>query len=149
MGKLNEAPDEATRRKMRAVRRAGTSPEIAVRAALTSLSIAFETNLEGKLGSPDIWLTNSDTPIFVHGCFWHRHDGCSKSTVPRKNQEFWLSKFQKNVERDARIVEQLQGLGYIPITVWQCETINEVTLEGILLERISRAQCECPRTRTI
>ena len=125
---------------MRAVRQSGTSPELAVREALNSLEIAFSTNLHSEPGSPDIWLTGSDIPIFVHGCFWHRHDRCRKSTTPKKNREFWVAKFQKNVERDARIVDQLKDLGYIPITVWQCETMVESKLKEILLSRIRGSQ---------
>ena len=131
--------DEATRKKMRAVRQSGTVPEIAVRAVLESLKIAFTTNRRTKPGSPDLWLTESDVPLFVHGCFWHRHPGCKKATTPKRNREFWLSKFQKNVERDDGIIHRLEDLGYTPIVVWQCETLDESMLREILLSRIECA----------
>ena len=132
--------DEATTRKMRAVRQAGTSPEIAVRVALESLGIAFETNVEGKPGRPDLWLTQHGIPVFVHGCFWHRHDGCKKATTPKRNREFWVDKFDKNVERDARNLRDLQVAGHPPIVVWQCETVEEPTLQRILKAGISNAR---------
>ena len=122
---------------MRSVRQSGTSPELAVRAALTSLGIAFSTNVQSEPGSPDIWLTESDVPIFVHGCFWHRHQGCELATTPNRNREFWLAKFGKNIERDARTVNRLEDMGYIPITIWQCEAKVKETLREILLCRIS------------
>ncbi len=129
--------DEATTRKMRAVRQAGTSPEIAVRAALESLGIAFETNVEDKPGRPDLWLTQEGIPVFVHGCFWHRHKGCKKATTPKRNRDFWLAKVDKNVERDGRNLRQLKEAGHSPIVVWQCETTEEANLRLLLEDRIA------------
>lgn len=137
---LDDETDEATRRKMRAVRQAGTSPEIAVRAALESLGIPFSTNVAGKPGRPDIWITERDIPVFVHGCFWHRHEGCKKATTPKKNREFWIDKFQRNKERDERNLRQLIDAGYSPITIWQCETTTTSTLKEILAENIEDAK---------
>ena len=111
-----------------------------MRTALNSLGIEFETNIEGEPGRPDVWLTRSDAPLFVHGCFWHRHEGCKRTTTPKKNRKFWISKFQKNKERDARILRQFEAQGYEPITVWQCETVVESTLKKILMERIRDAE---------
>ena len=121
---------------MRAVRQSGTSPEVAVWSALESLGIEFATNINGKPGRPDIWLTEADIPLFVHGCFWHRHSGCKRASTPKKNHEFWLAKFKDNKERDARILRQLRDMGYAAITVWQCETTVETTLREILIDRI-------------
>ena len=125
---------------MSAVRQSGTSPEIAVRSALKSLGIEFATNINSKPGRPDIWLAEADVPLFVHGCFWHRHSGCKKATTPKKNREFWLAKFRDNKKRDARILRQLKDLGYASITVWQCETTVESTLKEILVDRIRRTE---------
>ena len=132
--------DVLTRRKMSAVRHSGTAPEIAVRSALESLGIGFSTNINYKPGRPDIWLIDVDVPVFVHGCFWHRHTGCSKASTPKKNREFWLSKFKDNKERDARVLRQLKDIGYSSITVWQCETTAQSKLRDILVERIGRLE---------
>ena len=139
MIRLHET-DDATSRKMRAVRQAGTSPELAVRDALESLGIEFEANVEGKPGRPDIWIVDGDIPVFVHGCFWHRHEGCKKATTPKRNQEYWTVKFQQNVERDSRKALELRALGYYPFTVWQCETNGQSALATLLTERIEKAR---------
>ena len=125
---------------MRSVRQSGTSPELAVRAALGSLGIAFGTNVKDIPGSPDIWLTQTDTPIFVHGCFWHRHRGCKNTTTPKRNRNFWVEKFEKNIERDNRIFHNLRALGYAPVVVWQCETAIGSRLKDILLSRMREAK---------
>ena len=100
----------------------------------------FVTNVEGEPGRPDLWLTDKDIPIFVHGCFWHRHDGCKRASTPKKNRDFWVSKFAKNKDRDVRILHQLEGLGYNPVTIWQCETTDEPTLKELLIKRIEDAE---------
>ena len=133
---VQSPPDEATRKKMRAVRQAGTKPEIAVRVALDALGINHDVNVGSKPGRPDIWVTDMDNPLFVHGCYWHRHEGCKASTTPKKNREFWLAKFKKNQERDAKIVSQLEGLGYRPITIWECETRSANLLRQTIASRV-------------
>ena len=140
MTNLAVAADETTSKKMRAVRQAGTAPEIAVRAALASLGIAFETNVLDKPGRPDIWLTAPDIPIFVHGCFWHRHEGCPKASTPKKNREFWEAKFAANIARDERDARRLREMGCPPIVVWQCQTKDEDALAAALLDAIRESE---------
>ena len=85
-------------------------------------------------GSPDIVLPKYKAIVFVHGCFWHRH-GCSATTTPTRNREFWEAKFARNVARDARALDELRAGGYRVIVVWECETKRG---EAELLERLSR-----------
>ena len=134
--------DAATSNKMRAVRQAGTKPEIAVRAVLESLGLKFDANVPDMPGRPDLWLSAKRVAIFVHGCFWHRHEGCPKATTPKRNREYWLNKFRQNVERDARKVRELHALGHSTITVWQCETSDSDTLTDLLLERLETAAAQ-------
>lgn len=72
-------------------------------------------------GKPDIVLTKYRTVIFVHGCFWHRHEGCSVATTPKSNTEFWIEKFNRNVARDAAVIEQLTAAGWRVLIAWECE----------------------------
>lgn len=60
--------------------------------------------------------------LFVHGCFWHRHAGCSKASTPKTRPDFWQAKFDANVIRDARVTADLQNLGWAVETIWECET---------------------------
>ena len=62
--------------------------------------------------------------IFVHGCFWHRHEGCSRCTTPKTRTTFWLEKFHANVERDRQKLAELSALGWSPMVIWECETTN-------------------------
>ncbi len=136
MVEIERASDCATSRKMRAVRQSGTEPEIAVRSALESMGVAFTTNVKGMPGSPDIWIDDGGAPIFVHGCFWHRHAGCTKATTPKTNREYWVKKFEQNKARDARKVQELRDLGHAAVTIWQCETSDRQRLIEILSSRL-------------
>ena len=139
MGQMVEVTtDEATSRKMRAVRQKGTGPELAIRAELTALGIEFEANAPDLPGRPDMWLVSEGVAVFAHGCFWHRHEGCKLATTPKRNSEYWTAKFERNVERDARKVRELRDLGHRAIVIWQCETKDREALAKILLDRLSR-----------
>jgi DNA mismatch endonuclease (patch repair protein) len=68
----------------------------------------------------------------VHGCFWHRHKGCKRCTTPKTNMEYWLSKFERNIERDKKNTNLLQLLGWNVIIVWECEVSNPQILNSLV-----------------
>lgn len=113
--------DGASSRRMAAVRHSGTEPELAVRRMLDELGFAYEVDVRGVPGTPDI-LAGRTLPVFVHGCFWHRHKGCAAASMPKRNSEYWTQKFADNVQRDRRVLRDLRHTGYRPLVVWQCET---------------------------
>ena len=106
---------------MARVRHGGTTPELAVCQLLKLFRISFKTSGKGLPGTPDILNMDEKWAIFVHGCFWHRHRGCLRTTTPKKNRAFWLKKFQQNRARDKRKVAELRRLGYRVAIVWECE----------------------------
>jgi DNA mismatch endonuclease (patch repair protein) len=75
--------------------------------------------------------------IFVHGCFWHRHEGCRRATTPKTNTAFWLEKFAKNIARDARKVELLNSQGYRVLTVWECQARDPQRLIDFLAAHLT------------
>jgi DNA mismatch endonuclease (patch repair protein) len=113
--------DKATRsRMMSGIRGANTAPEIALRRALHALGLRFR--LHGKLlpGKPDIVSRRYRAVIYVHGCFWHRHAGCRLAATPKSREEFWQTKFEKNIHRDAIVRNSMSQLGWRVATVWEC-----------------------------
>lgn len=123
--------DSATSTRMRAVRRAGTRPEQQVRAVLRMLGLRYR--LDCRLpGRPDVKLVGSKVVIFVHGCFWHRHPGCSRATLPRSNQGWWLKKFATTVARDERVFEELKRRKYVVVTIWECDAANVEQLVHVI-----------------
>ncbi len=120
--------DSATSQRMGGIRQKGTSPELAVRKQLTELGCRYRVNNRDLPGSPDIANRSRKWAVFVHGCYWHRHEGCKKATTPKRNRDFWVAKFEANVARDRRAVRELRGMGYLVVTVWECETVQSAVL---------------------
>ncbi|WP_236858219.1 very short patch repair endonuclease [Burkholderia metallica] len=117
---------------MRAVRSRNTKPEVLVRRTLHRLGFRFRLHRKDLPGSPDVVLPKYRLCIFVHGCFWHRHSGCSRASMPKTNKAFWISKFSKNVARDNAAREALFRLGWDVLIIWECEVKNPEKLELII-----------------
>lgn len=98
-----------------------TKIEVEVRKYLFSKGYRFRKNDKRYPGKPDIVLPKYHVAIFVHGCFWHRHEGCKDATIPKTRTEFWLEKFDKNVKNDQIKQEKLRELGWKVIVIWECE----------------------------
>lgn len=121
---------------MSRIRSTNTKPEKLVRSLLHQMGFRFRLHRKDLPGKPDIVLPRYHTVIFVHGCFWHRHEDCKECTTPKSNTEFWLEKFRKNVERDERVKLALEGAGWHVVTVWACETKDLNELEKRLFEEL-------------
>ena len=119
---------------MSRIRSKDTKPEILVRSYLFSRGLRFRKNDKRYPGSPDIVLPKYNTIVFVHGCFWHLHDGCKYARTPKSNVDFWKKKLYGNKERDERNLKELREMGWKVITVWECELKKdkvEQTLEDL------------------
>ena len=112
---------EQRSRNMSAIKSKNTKPEIAVRKLLHSMGYRFRLHRKDLPGSPDIVLPKYKTVIFVHGCFWHRHENCKYASNPKTRQEFWEAKFRENINRDKLNQENLSSNGWKIIIVWECE----------------------------
>ena len=119
---------------MSRIRGADTKPERAVRSLLHRCGFRFRLHRKDLPGRPDIVLPKHHAVILVHGCFWHRHEGCRFAYTPKSRAEFWEKKFSENVARDRRNVGALGNLGWRWLIVWECETRDEANLKLRLLE---------------
>ncbi|WP_340162438.1 MULTISPECIES: very short patch repair endonuclease [Halomonadaceae] len=105
---------------MSAIRGKDTKPEMLVRRYLHSCGYRFRLHRKDLPGKPDLVMPKYQLVIFVHGCFWHRHENCRYSTTPSNRSEFWQEKFAKNVERDSRNREALLESGWRVLIIWEC-----------------------------
>lgn len=121
---------------MRRVRRHGTKAEEEVAAVMHKLRLRFRRNVRSLPGSPDFANKGRGWVVFVHGCFWHRHDGCVRTTTPTHNRKFWLEKFKANIKRDRRKTRMLRQMGFDVVTVWECEVRNQTRLERKLAKLV-------------
>lgn len=105
---------------MAAIRGKDTRPELLLRSAAFALGLRFRLHVRKLPGSPDLVFPMFKAVVFVHGCFWHRHQCCRFATVPRNNASFWAEKFAANVGRDSRVRQQLREQGWRVGVVWEC-----------------------------
>lgn len=98
-----------------------TKPEEIVRKYLFAQGLRYRKNDKRYPGHPDIVLPKYKTVIFVHGCFWHLHKGCSRAKLPTSNVEFWRKKLSANAERDIKEKNELEAIGWRVLVVWECQ----------------------------
>ena len=122
---------------MARIRGKDTKPELLVRRLIHGLGYRYRLHRKELPGTPDLVFPSRKKVIFVHGCFWHRHEGCKFSTMPKTRVDFWKKKFESNVRRDSRVQEELALLGWRSMVVWECETKSLETLT----EKIHRFLC--------
>ena len=96
-----------------------TAPEMLFRRWLWANGYRYRLHRKDLAGRPDLVLPRYKAAIFVHGCFWHRH-GCRATTTPASRQLFWTTKFQENVNRDKRNIEDLLNNGWRVMVIWEC-----------------------------
>jgi len=125
---------EQRSRNMSAIKSKNTKPEIAVRKLLHSMGYRFRLHRKDLPGSPDIVLPKYKTVIFVHGCFWHRHENCKYASIPKTRKEFWESKFKANVKRDKEIQEKIKNIGWKSVVIWECELKSTKQIKQKFLE---------------
>jgi DNA mismatch endonuclease (patch repair protein) len=92
----------------------------------------FRLDAAGIPGRPDVVFRGRRIALFVHGCFWHRHEGCRFATMPSTREEFWTNKFEANKARDTRVTDQLHDMGWTVLTIWECETREIEALDRLV-----------------
>lgn len=111
---------ERRSRNMAAIRSKDTKPEVYLRKLLYHNGFRYRKNYSGLFGHPDIYLSKNKVAIFVHGCYWHRHEGCRYAYMPKSRVDFWQKKFDDNVRRDKLVKETLESQGIRCLVVWEC-----------------------------
>ncbi len=113
------------RANMRAIRATNTKPEVTVRRLLHSMGYRFRLHRRDLPGKPDIVFSGRMKVIEVRGCFWHRHSepGCRNAVLPRSRADWWRTKLDSNVARDARNLSLLEGLGWSVLVLWECQLV--------------------------
>ena len=114
-----KSPEECSKN-MAAIHSKNTKPEIYLRKLLFARGYRYGVNSKSVPGHPDIYMKKYNTAVFVHGCFWHRHEGCKYAYMPKSRVEFWLKKFEANVKRDELVRKELASKKIKVLIVWEC-----------------------------
>lgn len=118
-------------RMMAGIQGKNTKPELIVRHMLFASGYRFRLHRRALPGAPDIVMPGRKVAVFVHGCFWHMHEGCRFAKMPATRPEFWKTKLEANVARDRRAVENLRALGWRVLCVWECSTRDVHAAAGL------------------
>jgi DNA mismatch endonuclease, patch repair protein len=119
---MTDVHNKATRSfNMSRIRSKDTKPEILVRKFLFSQGFRFRIHVKTLPGKPDIVLPKFKTVIFIHGCFWHGHEGCSYFVVPKTSSDWWLKKIETNRNKDKSNNSALHSRGWKVKIIWECE----------------------------
>jgi DNA mismatch endonuclease (patch repair protein) len=122
---------------MTRVKSRDTSPEMRVRRLAHRLGYRFRLHRKDLPGQPDLVFPKHNKVIFVHGCFWHGHQGCPASDRPASNRDYWDRKLDRNIQRDAANLQKLKDLGWTPLVIWECQTRDPAALAERLTSFLS------------
>ncbi len=146
---------EQRSRLMARIRGGNTKPELTLRSMLHRMGYRFTVHgPKNKClpGRPDLVLPKFRTVIFVHGCFWHGHEGCKDFRIPATRREWWTTKIENNQSLDARVQAELQDLGWHVVTIWACALKNssarlwlETRIPRLLGDEIEEVETESLR----
>lgn len=117
--------------RMSRIRGKDTKPEILLRKKLHGMGFRYRLHEKLLPGRPDIVLPKYRAVVFVHGCFWHHHQGCKVANNPKSNSDFWQKKFEDNISRDKLNEARLLNLGWRIFTVWECELVTRRILATV------------------
>jgi DNA mismatch endonuclease (patch repair protein) len=107
---------------MRRIRSKGMKPEMQVRRLAQALGYRFRLHVPGLPGKPDLVFSRLRKIIEVHGCFWHQHQGCIDSHIPKSRVDYWRPKLERNQQRDKENIRKLRRLGWRVLLVWECQS---------------------------
>lgn len=106
-----------------------TKPELTIRRLLFADGFRYRIHVKTLPGTPDLVLPKYRAVVFVHGCFWHGHDGCKYAKLPSTHYEFWSDKISRNKQRDQKARQELLSSGWRVLTIWTCSIKNQAKIK--------------------
>ncbi|SRR5579883_1518359 len=122
------SPAERSKR-MGLVKSKATKPEMKLRRIVSSMGYRYRLNVTKLPGKPDLTFHSKNKVIFLHGCFWHRHEGCKNARWPKSKLDFWVPKLEANAVRDKATLLELKRLGWSSLVIWECELVSTERVE--------------------
>lgn len=127
-----EGVTAVTRKVMQANKGRDTKPEMVVRCLVHGMGYRYRLHRKDLPGRPDLAFGPRRKAVFVHGCFWHAHEGCKRASRPKTRQTFWQSKFGRNQARDMRNISALAAMGWSTLVIWECGLSDRIGLSSCL-----------------
>lgn len=125
------SPTERSRR-MSLIRSKGSAPEMKLRRLVHRMGFRYRLHVKELPGTPDLVFPSRQSVIFMHGCYWHRHEGCKLARLPKSKLDFWKPKLEANKERDSLVRQQLTAQGWRVLVVWECEMADTEKVSSVV-----------------
>lgn len=128
--------------RMSRIRDKGSTAEMKLRRLIHGIGFRYRLHVKELPGKPDLVFPSRRAVIFMHGCFWHRHEGCKLARLPKSKLDFWKPKLEANKERDLLHQQQLRDLGWRILVVWECEMIYTERVSTIVMNFLCEEEGE-------
>jgi DNA mismatch endonuclease, patch repair protein len=126
-------PDERSERMSRIFGK-NSSPEMKLRRMVHSSGFRYRLHVKNLPGKPDLVFPKRRAVLFMHGCFWHRHEGCKLARLPKSRVDFWTKKLEANRQRDMQNQGLLRKMGWRVLVVWECQLRDTVAVSQAVTE---------------
>lgn len=134
-------PEERSERMSR-VRARDTKPEMKLRRLIHGMGFRYLLHRRDLPGKPDLVFPGRRSIIFMHGCFWHRHEGCGLARLPKSKRAFWSAKLEANKERDQKNISTLEAAGWRVLVIWECQLRDEGGVREVVKEFLTNYKRE-------
>ncbi|MGA4071394.1 very short patch repair endonuclease [Ralstonia nicotianae] len=129
---------------MSRIRGKDTKPEMIVRRVLWAAGLRYRLHDKRLPGKPDLAFPGRRMAVFVHGCFWHCHEGCKDFRIPKTRTSWWVEKLSRNKTRDTRVAAELKNRGWQVIVIWECEVHDPQKLASLVAQIRQAAETTAP-----
>lgn len=135
---LDTLSQEERSERMRLVKGRDTKPEWRVREILKKLGYRYRLQYSKLPGKPDFAFPGKRKVIWVHGCFWHRHEKCVLARLPKGRRDFWVPKLEGNKQRDLEHQDKVREIGWQFLVIWECELRNVTLIESEIIRFLEK-----------
>lgn len=115
---MDRLTPEQRHKNMQAVKNKNSDIEQLLRKELWKRGLRYQKNVNGVFGHPDIAFIGKKTAVFCDSEFWHGYNWEERKRDIKSNQEFWISKIERNIQRDIEVNEQLKAQGWTVLRFW-------------------------------
>ena len=126
---------EQIRYNMQQVKNKDSKIEILLRKDLWNRRLRYRKNVNHIYGKPDIAFIGKKIAVFCDSEFWHGYNWEERKKDFKSNQEFWIPKIERNMERDAEVTAKLESEGWTVIRFWGNEIKKNTTKCADIIEK--------------
>lgn len=103
---------------MKQIKNKGSEIEVLLQKELWRRGLRYRKNVKKIEGKPDIAFIGKKIAVFCDSEFWHGYDWENRKKEFKTNQDFWIPKIERNMERDIEVNTILQNEGWVVLRYW-------------------------------